>query len=183
MWPAYAVKHLYSPALLARSSSIHLLAAPAACCYADGPVLLPAAAAAAASPAGVKTIVNSLRMISQEESNRAVAALDARIAAAAADSDTTVSISRASAMTPQQNQAALDTHNKYRAWHQVGALAWSDVVATAAMDYASRCIWQHDPNNQAYGENLYATTDKDGDLAGFLQAAVDGWVSRVLRSS
>ncbi|WIA32961.1 hypothetical protein OEZ86_006126 [Tetradesmus obliquus] len=145
----------------------------------DGPVPLPAAAAAAASPAGVKTIVNNLRMISQEESNRAVAALDASIAAAAADSDTTVSISRASAMTPQQNQAALDTHNKYRAWHQVGALAWSDVVATAAMDYASRCIWQHDPNNQAYGENLYATTDKDGDLAGFLQAAVDGWYSEV----
>jgi uncharacterized protein YkwD len=147
---------------------------PLVCCIADGPI-----PASAASSTGATTIVNKLRMITREESDRAAAALQATIAAAAAaDSDSTVSISRA-AMTPQQNQAALDAHNKYRSWHQVGALAWSDTVAAAAMDYASKCIWQHDPNNNAYGENLYATTDKAGDLSAFLQEAVDGWVSGV----
>lgn len=126
----------------------------------------------------MRTVVNALRMITREESDRAASALDAAMAAAATNSDNSVSISRA-ALTPQQNQAALDSHNKYRAWHQVGALAWNDVVAAAAMDYASKCTWQHDPDNAAYGENLYATTAKGGELATFLTEAVDGWVSSV----
>jgi uncharacterized protein YkwD len=127
-----------------------------------------------ASNTGVKTIVNQLCMITREESDQAAAALAAAVAAAAS-SDGSVSISR-TGMTPQQNQAALDSHNKYRAWHQVGPLAWNDVLAAAAMDYASKCIWTHDPDTK-YGENLYASSDKDGDLATFLQYAVDGWVS------
>jgi uncharacterized protein YkwD len=113
-------------------------------------------------------------MSTREEFEQAAAAIPASVASAAS-SDDTVSISRA-AMTPQQNQAALDSHNKYRAWHQVEPLAWNDDVAAAAMDYASKCIWTHD-SDTAYGENLYATTDKDADLATFLQDAVDGWVS------
>jgi uncharacterized protein YkwD len=127
-----------------------------------------------ASNSGAKTIVNKLRMITREESDQAAAALTAAVTAAAS-SDNSVSISR-TGMTQQQIQAALDSHNKYRAWHQVGPLAWNDVVAAAAMDYASKCIWKHDPDT-SYGENLYATDDKDGDLATFLQYAVDGWVS------
>jgi hypothetical protein len=113
-------------------------------------------------------------MITREESDQTAAALTAAVTAAAS-SDNSVSVSR-TGMTQQQNQAALDSHNKYRGWHQVGPLAWNDVVAAAAMDYASKCIWKHD-HDTSYGENLYATDDKDGDLTTYLQYAVDGWVS------
>jgi uncharacterized protein YkwD len=149
-------------------------------CTADQTVTTPTA-----SSKGAKIIVNTLRMITREESDKAAAAaaveatVAAAAAAAAADSDSGVSIARA-AMSPQQNKIVLDTHNKYRSWHQVGALAWSDTVAAAAMDYASKCTWNHDPNNNAYGENLYATSETSGDLSTYLQDAVDGWVSHVI---
>lgn len=40
-------------------------------------------------------------------------------------------------------QAALDSHNKYRALHQVGALTWDDTLASYAASHASGCVFEH----------------------------------------
>ena len=40
-------------------------------------------------------------------------------------------------------QAALDSHNKYRALHQVDALTWDDTLASYAASHASSCVFQH----------------------------------------
>jgi uncharacterized protein YkwD len=55
-------------------------------------------------------------------------------------SDTTSS----SAVGPDANaQSALDSHNKYRALHGVGALTWDDTLASYAAQHAAGCVFQH----------------------------------------
>jgi hypothetical protein len=60
---------------------------------------------------------------------------------------------------PTDYKGNLDLHNTYRARHQsTGPLVWDDVVAASALAYASKCLWPHDPDNNAYGENLYVSS-------------------------
>lgn len=70
-------------------------------------------------------------------------------------------------------QTILDKHNTYRSWHQVGSLAWNDVLASQAASYAAQCYFAHDPNANA-GENLFATTDT-GSQSSALSQAIDNW--------
>lgn len=60
-------------------------------------------------------------------------------------------VSFAQPLTAEQ-QSWIDSHNAYRAKHQVGNLAWSDEVAQSAKNYASTCPSVH--SNTPYGENM-----------------------------
>lgn len=78
----------------------------------------------------------------------------------------------ARAEAPTLYQGILSQHNSYRAMHSAPAMSWDTTLASSAATYASKCVWEHDPNNPA-GENLYATTSKD--LAAALSAATKVW--------
>ena len=79
-------------------------------------------------------------------------------------------------------QAALDSHNKYRALHQVGALTWDDTLASYAASHASSCVFEHTggraliflPSNSLgpYGENLAAGY-------GSVSASIDAWYNEI----
>ena len=52
--------------------------------------------------------------------------------------------SSSAAVGPDANaQAALDSHNKYRAKHGVGALTWDTTLASYAAQHAGGCVFQH----------------------------------------
>jgi uncharacterized protein YkwD len=51
-------------------------------------------------------------------------------------------------------QTLLDAHNAVRARHCTPPLTWSPEVAASAQRWASRCVFDHDPNNNDLGENL-----------------------------
>jgi pathogenesis-related protein 1 len=53
----------------------------------------------------------------------------------------------------------------------LGALTWSNTVATAAQITANKCLWMH--SNTSYGENLYASTGSPPSGA----AVVTSWSS------
>jgi hypothetical protein len=64
-------------------------------------------------------------------------------AAEAAGSSSGSSSSSGSGAPNADAQAALDSHNKYRALHQVGALTWDDTLASYAASHASGCVFEH----------------------------------------
>src|SRR5512139_3836786 len=80
---------------------------------------------------------------------------------------------------PPAMAALVDAHNRYRAKHCAGPLAWSPKLAQAAQAWADAlkaqgCKFGHKPRNQ-YGENLAAGTS--GTLDG--QAVADMWYDEV----
>ncbi|KAF3911076.1 Helothermine [Arthrobotrys entomopaga] len=64
-------------------------------------------------------------------------------------------------------QSVLNYHNGWRAHHQVGALAWSNTLAAAALKSASKCQFQLTPNN-IYGENIAAGTYTNPDWYAYM---------------
>lgn len=67
----------------------------------------------------------------------------------------------------------LAQHNTFRAVHSSPSMAWDAGLAADADAYAAQCIWQHDPNNAAQGENLYYTSNPDPAAA--LADATAAW--------
>jgi|SRR5579862_6464309 len=67
-------------------------------------------------------------------------------------------------------QAALDSHNKYRALHGASALTWDDDLASYAASHASSCVFQH--TGGPYGENLAAGY-------GSVSASIDAWYNEI----
>ena len=99
--------------------------------------------------------------------------MEARAAAAAAATDNGSLEEVAIATVDPIYNEILDQHNIYRNRHQVQALTWSNVLASDAAAYASRCIWAHDPDVKT-GENLYLSWDKT-EVAGNLRGAAITW--------
>lgn len=62
--------------------------------------------------------------------------------------------SSAFAMTPEDQQEALATHNALRKLHHAPAMQWDDNLAQYAAQHASRCRFKH--SHGKYGENLAA---------------------------
>lgn len=54
-------------------------------------------------------------------------------------------------------QTMLSIHNQDRAMHSAQPLTWDDTLASAAQSWASKCQWEHTPNNP-YGQNIAAGT-------------------------
>mmetsp|Transcript_51618 Transcript_51618/g.99762 ORF Transcript_51618/g.99762 Transcript_51618/m.99762 type:complete len:508 (+) Transcript_51618:74-1597(+) len=91
-------------------------------------------------------------------------------------------------LNTSQQQAIVDKHNTLRAGVRtpctaadMETLVWDTALATASANYASKCIWAHDPNNgaQGWGENLAMSYSSLGNqistsgLTGFVQAWYD----------
>eukprot|EP00927_Polykrikos_kofoidii_P011482 TRINITY_DN14883_c0_g1_i1.p1 TRINITY_DN14883_c0_g1~~TRINITY_DN14883_c0_g1_i1.p1 ORF type:complete len:428 (+),score=23.02 TRINITY_DN14883_c0_g1_i1:38-1321(+) len=91
-------------------------------------------------------------------------------------------------LSTAQQQAIVDKHNTLRAGVRVPCtaadmetLVWDTALATASANYASQCVWQHDPANSAkgWGENLAMSWSSlgsqvtTGALTGFVQAWYD----------
>jgi hypothetical protein len=84
--------------------------------------------------------------------------------AAAAPAIPMPKIAQVFAQTPEPSfsQEILDAHNRYRSAVRVPPLVWSNALASAAQRWAnvlnSNLQFQHDPNNQQQGENLWMGT-------------------------
>jgi uncharacterized protein YkwD len=67
-----------------------------------------------------------------------------------------------------------------RSLHSSPALNWNNTIATTAQAYSSRCIFDHDPDNKVYGENLYIGASSNGIATSVALAnAVTGWYNEV----
>lgn len=75
---------------------------------------------------------------------------------------------------PSQYQGIHNRHNYYRSLHGTPALVWSTTLASSAANYAAKCQWGHDPNNQGQGENLYGYS-ATGNTAQSLLDAIKAW--------
>jgi len=83
-------------------------------------------------------------------------------------------------------EEALSAHNAVRSTVNNGGYAgqptpnpslplmmWDQTLADEARAYAEQCIWAHSSDRINVGENLYATTNLNGNIT----AAVDSWAS------
>ncbi|KAL9933846.1 hypothetical protein V8E36_007504 [Tilletia maclaganii] len=75
--------------------------------------------------------------------------------------------------SPEEQQAVVDNHNRYRAKHDAPALTWDDTLAKAAHDWASQCHWAH--SGGPYGENGAATVGMDMSMT----IAADMWYDEI----
>jgi uncharacterized protein YkwD len=63
-------------------------------------------------------------------------------------------------------------HNRVRADVGQPPVTWDDTIAASAQAYANKCVFQHDPNNHTYGENLaiigpYSSATDKQEFAGW----------------
>lgn len=72
------------------------------------------------------------------------------------------------------SQVVMDVHNKLRALHQSGALAWKNSLAKQAADWVVRCDFVTDPDAAA-GEIIYASLGSVSDSKTLLTNMVYYW--------
>lgn len=129
---------------------------------AEPAVILPAAADPTTPPeAPVEGVAGKPRFFTRRQYAQAIAAIK-RIATAPTSDITTQGVV----------QSVLDAHNMYRARHQVPPLSWDNTIEAAAVNWASKCQFQNEPNSP-YGENLFWTSAQNA--TGALNAATKAW--------
>ena len=73
----------------------------------------------------------------------------------------------------------LGQHNAYRTQHATPALTYSAAIAATSDAYAANCAFAHDPNNTAYGENLYFAAGYGLSSETALAAATTAWYDEI----
>lgn len=66
-----------------------------------------------------------------------------------------------------------------RALHQARAVSWNTSIAASAAAYAATCVYEHDPANNVFGENLYVAYASTLTVPRALNDSVEAWYSEV----
>ncbi|KAJ8370183.1 hypothetical protein SKAU_G00102110 [Synaphobranchus kaupii] len=66
-------------------------------------------------------------------------------------------------LTTEDQDEIVEMHNYYRSQvlpraTSMRRMSWDDTLARVAAGYATKCVWEHNPDLEDTGENLYATT-------------------------
>ncbi|XP_035237011.1 peptidase inhibitor 16-like [Anguilla anguilla] len=72
-------------------------------------------------------------------------------------------LARCHQLTAEDRDEIVETHNHFRSLVWPGAanmrrMSWDDSLALVAAGYATKCVWEHNPDLGDLGENLYATS-------------------------